>query len=103
MSRFVTVARLEDVGENNTKGVMIDDLAIVLVNSGGEIHALENRCSHEEFPLSEGEVAAGEITCTLHGARFDLATGAARALPAIMAVRTFNVRLDGDEIQVDVG
>ena len=103
MSRFVAVASLDEVPENDTKGVMVDDLAIVLINSGGDIHALEDRCSHEEFPLSAGEVAAGEITCTLHGARFDIATGAVRALPAVMPVRRFDVRLDGDEIQVDVG
>lgn len=103
MSRFVAVARLDEVPQNDTKGVMVEDVAIVLINSEGQIHALEDCCSHEEFPLSAGEVAGGEITCTLHGARFDVATGEVRALPAIMPVRRFDVRIDGDEIQVDVG
>lgn len=103
MSRFVTVARRDEIPRNDTKGVMVGELAIVLINSEGEIHALEDCCSHEEFPLSSGEVAAGEITCTLHGARFDVATGTVRALPAIMPVRRFDVRIVGDEIQVDVG
>ena len=99
MSRFVTVARVDDVPENGTCGVMAEDLAIALIRSGGEIYALEDCCSHEEFPLSDGEVEAGEITCLLHGARFDLATGAPRALPAVMPVRRFDVRIDGDDIQ----
>lgn len=102
MSRFVTVARVDDVPENGTCGVMAEDLAIALIRSGGEVYALEDCCSHEEFPLSEGEVEAGEITCLLHGARFDLATGAPRALPAVMPVRRFDVRIDGDDIQVDL-
>lgn len=76
MSRFVTVAKVDDVPENGTCGVMAGDLAIALIRSGGEVYALEDCCSHEEFPLSDGEVEAGEITCLLHGARFDLATGA---------------------------
>ena len=102
MSRFVTVARTDDVPENGTCGVMAGELAIALIRSGGEVYALEDCCSHEEFPLSDGEVEAGEITCLLHGARFDLATGQPRALPAVMPVRRFDVRIEGDEIQVDL-
>ncbi len=102
MSRFVTVARIDDVPENGTCGVMAGELAIALIRSGGEVYALEDCCSHEEFPLSDGEVEAGEITCLLHGARFDLATGEPRALPAVMPVRTFDVRIEGDDIQVDL-
>jgi len=102
MSRFVTVARVDDVPENGTCGVMAGDLAIALIRSGGEVYALEDCCSHEEFPLSDGEVEGGEITCLLHGARFDLATGEPRALPAVMPVRRFDVRIDGDDIQVDL-
>ncbi len=103
MSGFVTVSRLDDIAENEMKGVMVDDLAIVLINRDGQIYALEDRCSHEEFPLSSGDIAAGEITCALHGARFDIESGAPRALPAVMPVRAFEVRLEGDDIQVDVG
>ncbi len=103
MSRFVTVARLEDVRENELTGVTAEDLAIVLVNSGGKLYALEDCCSHEQYPLSDGEVVAGEITCMLHGARFDIETGAPRALPAVRGVRTFQVRVVGDDIQVDLG
>lgn len=103
MSGFVTVAQLGDVAENDLKGVMVDGLAIVLINRDGRIYALEDRCSHEEFPLSSGDLAGGEITCSLHGARFDIETGAPRALPAVMPVRTFEVQIEDDDIQVDLG
>lgn len=103
MSGFVGVAKLDDVPENDLKGVIIDGTAIVLINREGTIYALEDRCSHEEFPLSTGDLAAGEITCSLHGARFDIETGAPRSLPAVLPVRTYEVRIEGDEIQVDLG
>lgn len=100
---FVTVARLDDVPENGLKGVVVDDQAIVIVNREGKIYALEDRCSHEEFPLSAGDLASGEITCSLHGARFDIETGQPRALPAVLPVKTYEVRVEGDEIRVDLG
>lgn len=100
MSEFVSVAKLEDVPENALVGVVAGDQAVVLVNREGTIYALEDRCSHEEFPLSSGDLAGGEITCVLHGARFDIETGLPRALPAVLPVRTYEVRVEGDDIQV---
>jgi len=100
MSDFVTVAQVEDVPENGLLGLVVEGNAIVLIECEGQFYALEDRCSHEEFLLSSGDVASGEITCALHGARFDLATGAPRALPAVMPVKTYEVRVEGDDIQV---
>ena len=100
MSDFVTVARLEDVPENQLRSVQLDGRDIVLINRGGSIYALEDRCSHEEFPLSAGELTGDQVTCALHGARFDLETGAPMALPAVTPVKTYKLRIDGDQIQV---
>ena len=100
MSDFQTVANVADVPENGLIGIVAEDRPIVLINRDGTIYALEDRCSHEEFPLSSGECEAGEITCVLHGARFDIETGAPRALPAVMPVKTYEVRVEGDNIMV---
>ena len=100
MSEYRTVTRLEDVPEGALKQVSLDDTTIVLANCGGRIFALRDRCSHEEFPLSSGEIMDGQVTCVLHGARFDLATGASRALPAVRPVRTYETRVDGENIQI---
>ncbi len=75
-------------------------LGIVLARSDGEIYALEDCCSHDEFPLSAGAIEDGEIVCMLHGASFDLATGEARTLPAVSGVRKFEVSVEGDDIFV---
>ena len=100
MEDFRTVARLADVPENELRGVEVDGRRIVLAHVDGTVYALEDRCSHEEFALSEGELNGDQVTCILHGARFDLATGAPRALPAVKGVPTYEVRVEGDEIQV---
>ena len=100
MSDFVTVANVADVPENEVRSLSVDGQDIVLINHQGDLYALEDRCSHEECPLSAGEVAGKEITCALHGARFDLSSGAPKALPAVLPVCTFECRVEGDEVQV---
>ncbi|MFQ5888918.1 MAG: non-heme iron oxygenase ferredoxin subunit [Gemmatimonadota bacterium] len=102
MGGFTTVARLDEVPEGALHGVEVDGVRIVIANSGGMLYALKDECSHEEFPLSSGELNGGRITCILHGASFDLATGAVRALPAVRPVPTYECRVQGNEIQVKV-
>jgi 3-phenylpropionate/trans-cinnamate dioxygenase ferredoxin subunit len=67
------------------------------------VFALHDECTHEEFPLSSGELVGAQVTCVLHGARFDLETGAPRALPAVRPVKTYEARVEGEEIQVRIG
>lgn len=100
MSEFQTVARVEDVPENVMLAVELDGVSIVLANSQGEILALHNQCSHEEYPLSDGEIVNGQVECMLHGARFDLRTGAAKALPAVRPVKSYECRVEDGAIQI---
>lgn len=100
MSDFTTVASLADLPESGMKTVQANGTNLVLVRQDGQVYALEDRCSHEEFPLSAGEVTGDQITCALHGARFDLASGTPKALPAVLPVRTFECRVEGDEVRV---
>ena len=103
MSEFRTVARLEEVPEGTMTRVEVDGAGIMIANVGGRVYALHDECSHEEFQLSSGELAGGEVTCILHGARFDLETGMPRALPAVRPVRTYEARVEGGEIQIRAG
>jgi 3-phenylpropionate/trans-cinnamate dioxygenase ferredoxin subunit len=101
MSGFRTVCRLDELPETGLRGVEVDGVKIALARtSRGEVFALLDECSHEEFPLSDGEITGDQVTCMLHGARFELATGRARALPAVRPVKAFECRVEGDEIQV---
>ena len=102
MGGFQAVASLEDVPEGTMLQVELDGEKIVLAHVGDRVFALHDQCSHEEFPLSSGNLTGGLVTCILHGARFDLETGAPRALPAVRPVQTYEVRVVGEEIQVRV-
>jgi nitrite reductase/ring-hydroxylating ferredoxin subunit len=75
--------------------------SIVLINLGGQICALADRCSHEELELSAGEVLPdGTIECAWHGARFDCRTGAVCAPPAYEPVPVYAVRIRDDTVFV---
>lgn len=100
MGEFRSVARVDEVPDGGLLGVEVDGVKIVLASQSGEVFALQDRCSHEDFPLSDGELENGLITCLLHGARFEPATGAARALPAVRPVKTYESRVVDGEIQV---
>jgi 3-phenylpropionate/trans-cinnamate dioxygenase ferredoxin subunit len=77
-------------------------LEVLLINDGGTIHALENRCSHADSPLDCGRVRLGWIACPAHGARFDLETGEALTGPATEPVRVFAARVVDGMIEVEV-
>src|SRR3974390_1719275 len=67
------------------------DINIVIYKTTKGLFALEDRCSHEEFPLSESTPDDGVIECKKHGSRFDLESGSALTLPAVYPVKTFKV------------
>lgn len=98
--------RVADIGACANDGCVLRVEAgreeIVLARSGGEIFALEDRCSHEDYPLSDGELEDGQIECIYHGARFDLRTGKAVRLPAVRPVRTFPVEIRDGGVFVEV-
>ena len=103
MNEFHTVALLEDVPSGTMLQVELDGEKVVVAHVGERVFALHDECTHEEFPLSSGELVGSQVTCVLHGARFDLETGAPRALPAVRPVKTYEARVEGEEIQVRSG
>lgn len=90
---WTRVASADDVPVDQLKAVQTERGAVVLANHDGTIYALEDRCSHQDYPLSAGELEDGEVECSFHGARFDVCTGRATQLPAIAPVRTFEVEV----------
>ncbi len=103
MGEWVRVAGVDDCpGDGCLHATTGDGEEIVVVKWEGEFFALEDRCSHQDFPLSDGEVMDGQLECIFHGAKFDVRTGEAVQLPAIRPVRTFPVEVRGDDIFVQV-
>ncbi|MEI8127390.1 MAG: non-heme iron oxygenase ferredoxin subunit [Actinomycetota bacterium] len=77
---------------------------LVVVRFGEDLFILDDRCSHEDFPLSLGEVNAEtrEIECERHGAMFDVASGQPTSFPATRAVPTYTVRVVDGQVEVDL-
>lgn len=99
---FTKVAAAEDVAPGTMHRVELEDFAICIVNTEGELYALRDNCSHKDFPLSEGELIGHTLTCDWHGARFDVTSGKALSLPAIKPVQTYKVKVEDGEIWVKV-
>ena len=99
---FERACAVSDVTNANPLAVTVDGVAVALVRQGEDFYAIYDECSHAAIPLSEGEVEDGEIECWLHGSRFDLRTGKPSGPPATEPVPTYPVRVDGDDLLVDV-
>lgn len=95
------VAKLSDVPPGTTKKIDADGVELLLCNCDGEIFAIEDVCTHDGGPLDQGELMDCKIMCPRHGALFDVRSGAALTLPAIIPLPTYAVRLEGDDIYVD--
>lgn len=99
---FVAVARLADLPAGDKKLVRANDIEILLCNTRDKIYAVSNQCSHAHEKLDCGKMKNGWIACPVHGARFDLETGQPMNPPATMPIATYEVRLDGDTIEIAV-
>ena len=103
-SELIDVCTVAELPEGAIRTVVWEDLDIMVVNCGGELLAMEGRCSHDDGNLAEGEL--DEQTCTVecprHGSRFDLRTGRPLTLPAYVPVDTFPVVVQDDVIKLEV-
>ena len=99
---FERVCATDEVPTDEALGVSVGDLDVAVARDGDEFFAVQDLCSHAAVALSEGEVADCQIECWLHGSRFDLRTGEPTSLPAYEPVPIYPVRLDGDDVLVDV-
>lgn len=98
------VCSTEELPEGERKLVEIDGVEIGVFNCGGDLLAIEDRCSHDDGPLAEGEFnpEACTVECPRHGSLFDLRSGRPKTLPAFAPVETFEVRVEDGKILLEV-
>ena len=99
---FIRVGSVEDVPPGTAKVYEVEDRAIAVCNVNGELYAIDDVCTHDEGSLDQGDLDGYEIECPRHGARFDVRSGQVKALPAVLPVDTFSVRIAGDAIEVEI-
>jgi 3-phenylpropionate/trans-cinnamate dioxygenase ferredoxin subunit len=101
---IIDVCSVSDLPPGALRLVEWEDLEIGVVNCGGEIFAIEDRCSHDDGPLAEGELDQERCTveCPRHGSLFDLRSGRPLTLPAYAPVETFPVVIEDDKIKLEV-
>jgi nitrite reductase (NADH) small subunit/3-phenylpropionate/trans-cinnamate dioxygenase ferredoxin subunit len=99
---FTKVAAVADVPPGQARQAKLGGHTLALFNVEGTLYALDDTCPHRGAPLSEGEVIGTAVVCPWHAASFDLASGNHLCPPARAGVKSYPVRLVGDEIQVEL-
>jgi 3-phenylpropionate/trans-cinnamate dioxygenase ferredoxin subunit len=94
-------AKKSEIAPGTTKRVTADGVEILLCNLDGTIYAIEDVCTHDGGALDQGTLEGECIVCPRHGATFDIKTGDALTLPAVVPLMTFPVTVEGDDIYVE--
>jgi len=100
----LVVCPLAELPPGSVKILDAGEVLIGVYNCGGELYAIEDRCSHDDGPLCEGDWEQDEcrVICPRHGSAFDLRSGRPLSLPAFEPVATFPVRVDDGVVRVEV-
>lgn len=101
MARYVKVAKLVDLPPGTAREFQADGKLVALFNVDGKVYCLDNVCLHRGGPLGQGSLDAKTVTCPWHGWQYDVTTGAAVMNPSIQ-VKQYGVKVEGDDIEVDV-
>src|SRR5215470_18108958 len=99
---WLHAASLNSIRDGGVIGVNIDGTPVALYRLNGEVFATHGICTHALALLSEGWVEDGKIECPLHQGQFDIRTGKALCAPATEDLRTYAVKLDGNDVCIDM-
>lgn len=102
MGGFRRIAATADIPLGEIRTFDLGLFNIVVAHTDAGFFAALDECTHDSAPISDGELDDGEVVCARHGARFDLATGAVKAPPALVPLEVYELRIDGDSILVRV-
>jgi 3-phenylpropionate/trans-cinnamate dioxygenase ferredoxin subunit len=98
MADFEEVAHVDEVPPGGRKSVIVDETPALLLRVGDDFYAIEDVCTHDGQPLTDGPFEGCVITCPRHGAKFDVRTGKPLCMPATEPVRTFEIEVRGNTV-----
>ena len=99
---YIEIAPTDQIPDGERLFVELGGKSIVLFNLAGKLFAIGDVCSHDNGPVGDGEIEENEIICPRHGARFDIRTGKATSLPAIVDIPAYPVRVVGGMVEIGV-
>ncbi len=99
---FQKIGKVSEIPVGKSKVYEVGDRAIAVCNFEGTLYGIEDVCTHDGASFNASSLIGCEIECPRHGARFDVTNGKVTDLPAVLPVDTFEVRVEGDDIEVNV-
>jgi len=99
MPEYVRVASKKEIPSGQGRVFAVGDRQVAVFNVGGKLHAIDNRCEHQQGPLADGDLDGRVVTCPWHGWTYDVTTGQSPDDPATR-VACFALRLDGDDVLI---
>lgn len=102
MSEFQKVARVEDIPDPGRELIELDDRIVVLLHVGGEFFCIDDVCTHDGGPLSDGPLSDHTIACPRHGAKFDIRTGKVLSMPATEDTVAHEVKVEDGDIYIRI-
>jgi 3-phenylpropionate/trans-cinnamate dioxygenase ferredoxin subunit len=96
----MTTIALDELTPGKPKRIEVNAESVCVARIGDEVFAISDTCSHSDASLSEGDITGYKIECWLHGAEFDLRSGAALTPPAVEAVESYEVIQDGQSVTI---
>jgi 3-phenylpropionate/trans-cinnamate dioxygenase ferredoxin subunit len=97
---FLEIAPVAELPEGERLFIEAAGRSIVIFNLAGKFYAIGDVCSHDSGPVGDGDIEQHEIICPRHGARFDIRTGKATSLPAVVDIPSYPVRVVGDMLEI---
>ena len=101
-AEFVSVLDTDQIPHGGLVAVEVRGIPIAVANVGGVFHAFDERCTHRQCSLAEGDLAGTTVTCMCHGAEFDVRTGEVLAPPARLPVKVYRTKVDGTRLLIEV-
>ena len=103
MADFTRAIAMSEIPPGTVRVVEVEGQRIAVCNVDGEYFAVDDVCTHDGGPLGDGRLCDSQIECPRHGARFDVRTGRAVVLPAVVPIRTYAVEVAGGDVRVAFG
>ena len=99
-AQWIDATAADDVPEDDVIGIVVDGRDLAFYNTGGEIFATDNICTHGQARLCEGFLEGHEIECPLHQGRFDVRTGQPTCAPVTEAIRSYPIKVEAGRVLI---